>query len=524
MSGRLDRRVAALADAVEVAAGRLDPGAVESARAVVRRAGERLGFGIEATVVALAGPTGAGKSSLFNALVGDELAQAGRLRPTTATATAALWGDPPEALLDWLEVPRRHRLQGGARNGLVLLDLPDFDSVKTGHRLEVERLLELVDLVVWVVDPQKYADAALHDRYLRPLAAHRETMVVVLNQADLLEGEALAACRADLERLLAEDGLDGVPVLAVSARTRDGLDGLQAILDRRVASRDAAVARLAADVTTVATALDEGCGDGRAGQVRRAQAQRVVQALSQAAGVPTVALAVARSHRRQGALATGWPFVRWLRRLRPDPLRRLRLGDGPSPDVHTSLPGPTPVQSALAAGAARELAADAAGELHAPWPSLVRAAATRAEDDLPARLDRAVAGAELSTRRPRWWRAAGLLQALLALAVLAGALWLLALVGLGFLRLEDVLPLPEVWGIPLPTLLLGGGTLAGLLLALLTRAVNRVGARRRARRSTAAMNRRVEAVARELVIEPVEAELAAYERLCGATSTALRGR
>jgi len=511
VSGKLDRRVAALAEAVEVAEGRLEPGTVDAARAVVQRAGQRLGLGIEATVVALAGPTGAGKSSLFNALAGAELAEAGRLRPTTATATAALWGDPPEALLDWLEVPRRHHMEGAGRNGLVLLDLPDFDSVQAGHRLEVERLLDLVDLVVWVVDPQKYADAALHDRYLRPLASHRDTMVVVLNQADVLDAQALKACHADLRRLLADDGLGDVPLLAVSARTGANLDELQGVLDRRVARRDAAVARLAADVTTAATALGEGCGEGRPGKVGRGETQRVVQALSQAAGVPTVALAVSRSHRRQGALATGWPFVRWVRRLRPDPLKRLRLGDGPSPDVHTSLPGPTPVQTAQAGGAARELAADAAGELPAPWPSLVRSAATRSEEELPARLDRAVSGAELPTRRPRWWRVAGLLQALLAL------------IGLGFLRIEDAVPLPEVWGIPLPTLLLGGGALAGLLLTILTRAVNRVASRRRARRATAAMNRRVETVARELVIEPVEAELAAHERLCAATSTALRG-
>ena len=63
----------------------------------------------------------------------------------------------------------------------MLLDLPDFDSVEHAHRLEVDRLIELVDLVVWVVDPQKYADAALHDRYLRPLAGHAGVMLVVLN-------------------------------------------------------------------------------------------------------------------------------------------------------------------------------------------------------------------------------------------------------------------------------------------------------------------------------------------------------
>ena len=55
---KLERRLAALGEAVEIAEGRLD---VAQARAVVDRAGARIGHGLEATVVALAGPTGAGK-------------------------------------------------------------------------------------------------------------------------------------------------------------------------------------------------------------------------------------------------------------------------------------------------------------------------------------------------------------------------------------------------------------------------------------------------------------------------------
>src|SRR5690606_41369104 len=53
---------------------------------------------------------------------------------------------------------------GDGLSGLVLLDLPDFDSVERGYAAEVERLLRMVDVVVWVVDPQKYADHVLHER------------------------------------------------------------------------------------------------------------------------------------------------------------------------------------------------------------------------------------------------------------------------------------------------------------------------------------------------------------------------
>ena len=57
-------------------------------------------------------------------------------------------------------------------DGVVLLDLPDHDSTEVAHHLEVDRIVKLADLLVWVLDPQKYADAAVHDRYLAPLAGH----------------------------------------------------------------------------------------------------------------------------------------------------------------------------------------------------------------------------------------------------------------------------------------------------------------------------------------------------------------
>jgi ABC-type multidrug transport system fused ATPase/permease subunit len=520
VSGELDRRLGALADAVALADGRLDPERVSDARAVVERAGERLGLGLEETVVALAGPTGAGKSTLFNALSGAELAAASRRRPTTSAATAAVWGEGGAPLLDWLRVPRRHGVGDGELDGLVLLDLPDFDSVETSHRLEVERLIALVDLLVWVVDPQKYADAAWHDRYLRRLGAYGDSMVVALNQSDLLAPDALELCAADVRRLLAEDGLDGVPVLAVSAARGDGLDRLRSELAERVRAREAALARLAADLTTVSEALGAECGEPARRGIRREDRARLRTALEDAAGVPIVVRAVGAAHRRRGALAAGWPFLRWVRRLRPDPLRRLRLADRPQEEVHTSIAPPTAVQRSQVAAASRRLAAGAAGDLPPPWPSLVRSAATARDDELAERLDRAVAGADLHVRRPLWWRLAGPLQRLLAVAVVAGALWLLALAVLGYLRIEDVVPLPEVWSIPVPTALLLGGAAAGLLLAFVARLANGLGAARRARAAERSLRRRVEEVAAELVVEPVEAELAAHDRLCAALEAA----
>jgi GTP-binding protein EngB required for normal cell division len=524
VSGDLDRRLTALAEAAELAEGRLEQVLADEARAVVAKAGARLGLGVERTVVALAGPTGVGKSLLFNTLTGTEFASVSRRRPTTSTGEAAAWGEGADALLDWLEIDRRHRLDGDGLSGLVLLDLPDFDSVEVAHRLEVDRLVALADLVVWVVEPQKYADASLHERYLRPLRSHAAAMAVVLNQADLLPESELEAWKQDAKRLLTEDGLDGAPLLVVSAKTGAGLEQLRKLLAERVAARDAAVARLAADVDAAAGSLAESCGDGKPAGIRDEDRRRLVTALEDAAGVPEVVRAVGAAHRRRGTLATGWPFVRWVKRFRPDPLRRLRLPETPQPEVRTSRPPPSEVQRAQVATAARSLADGAAGGLPAPWPRLVREAATAHDDDLADRLDKAVAGADLHVSRPRWWRAAGLLQRLLAVAVLVGMLWLLSLAVLGYLQLDDVLPVPELRDVPIPTWLLLGGALAGIVLAFLTRLVNGAGARRRSRSAARSLRKRVDEVGRELVISPVEAELEAHRRFCAAVEAAVGGR
>jgi GTP-binding protein EngB required for normal cell division len=516
----LAERLAALDQVVALGRGRLDPPVVDEAARVAGKAGARLRLGAAHTVVALAGATGSGKSSLVNALAGEPVSQVGVRRPTTSAATAVVWGsDGAGPLLDWLAVPRRHAAGADspyAADGLVLLDLPDFDSVRTEHRLEVDRLVDLVDLLVWVLDPQKYADAALHDRYLRPLAGHADVTLVVLNQADVLDPAARDACVADLRRLLAADGLPDVPVLAVSALTGEGLPLLQKELASRAAARSASVRRLEADLGRTAAALRPGCpGGGRSG-IQAHDRTALVDALTDAAGADTIAAAVDRAHRARSTAVTGWPFTRWLRRLRPDPMRRLRLPETPAEGVRTGLPGPSAVQRARVDTALRQLTDRASEGLPEPWPAVVRRAATGGTADLPELLDRTVAGTDLGTsRRPRWELPVGFLQAVLAVAATAGLVWLLVLLALDWLKFPEP-PLPHVGRVPVPTLLLVGGALAGLLLAFLSRRLAAVGGRRRARAARRRLRRRVEQVAEQRVLAPVAEELSVHTRLCEA--------
>jgi GTP-binding protein EngB required for normal cell division len=532
----LAERVRALADATEACRGRVPAEVIGEAERVAHQVDRRLAFSGSSTVVALAGATGSGKSSLFNALSGTELARVGVTRPTTSHPLAVTWGDEStEDLLDWLQVSRRHALPAGSGSagstspgqvldGLVLLDLPDHDSTEKSNQLQVDRMVQLVDVMVWVVDPQKYADAVLHERYLRPLVEHAPVMVVVLNQVDRLPAAEREACLRDLRRLLDSEGLQKTTIRAVSAETGEGLPELKELIAARVAGKLAAARRLAADVSTAADRLASASGDAPAPELSKRSLETMNTAMAEAAGARLVGDAVRDAWRVRGAAATGWPVIAWIGRLKPDPLRRLhldRLSAGgrtqpkeidPTGVGRTSLPTRSGVQEARVDTAVRDLAAEASGGLTRGWTDAVKAAARSQESRLPDALDRAVARTDLDVdRRRRWWQVVRVLQWILLAAVVAGLLWLAASFVLAYLQLP---PLPPVtWGrLPAPTVLVLGGVLAGLLLGALSRIGVVVGATRRERAARAALRRSVTAVTAELVVEPVRAELDRYAR------------
>lgn len=526
-TANLVQRVRSLGEAADLCDQRVGDEAVDEARRVVAQTDRRLAVSGDATVVALAGATGSGKSSLFNALTGTDLATVGVRRPTTSSALACSWGqDSAEELLDWLQVARRHAVEkdpamADALDGLVLLDLPDHDSTAVAHRLEVDRLVQLVDVLVWVVDPQKYADAALHERYLKPLADHADVMMVVLNQVDTLTPAQRDSCLEDLRRLLASEGLSRVGVLPVSAVTGEGIDVLRRALAREVADKLAAARRLAADVAAAAARLAAESGSAEAADLSRASIDRMNAALSAASGVSVVTDAVGAAWRLRGGLATGWPALSWVAKFKPDPLRRLHLdrlrGGGsrkeidPSRVGRTSLPSTTGVQKARVDTALRALADEASSGMNRGWANAVKTAARSEQTALPDALDRAVATTDLDLDHRRgWWNVVRVLQWLLIVAVVGGLLWLGAAFVLACLQVP---PLPKVtwWGVPSPTVLVAGGVLAGLLVAGVSRVGVEVGARRRSSRARTSLRSAIARVTADLVLAPVNVERQRYE-------------
>ena len=519
-------RTDALGEALESGDGCVEPRAATRAGQVLAKVAERTALVGGHTVVALAGATGSGKSSLFNVLAGADVAQVGTRRPTTSTPTAAVWGEEPVSdLLDWLSVGARHQVPGsgdGELDGLVLVDLPDFDSRESTHREEAQRVLELVDVFVWVTDPQKYADAVLHDDYVAVLREYGAVTLVVLNQVDRLPADGQEQVIADLARLLDRDGLEHHEVIGTSTVTGEGVDELRTHLHRAVEHSDAARRRLAADLGSAAEALTDSVADHAAEVPGRARGE-LVDALCRSAGVPLVVDAVQRDYRLEAWAHTGWPFTRWVRAFRPAPLKRLHLDPGAdaAPDItdqdvravlgRSSIPPPPPAARAAVDLASRRIGTSAGERLPTRWADAVADAARPGDEDLADALDQAVLRTPLRARKPMWWVLFGTLQIVFALAAVVGLLWLVVAGLASWLQLPAV-PTVEVGPFATPFLLLVGGLLAGLLLAALARWLARVGSRRRATVIRRRLRHSIGEVADDRVIEPVEQVLAEHER------------
>ncbi|MFD4633698.1 GTPase [Streptomyces sp. NPDC058284] len=518
--GPLRVRLDALRELVGLSRTRVDSGTLAEAGRVLDEAAARRRLSDRHTVVAVAGATGSGKSTLFNSLAGVMISDTGVRRPTTAAPIGCSWTDGAAGLLDRLGIPgrlRRRPLQGPGTDelqGLVLIDLPDHDSAVGEHREHVDRILALVDAVIWVVDPEKYADAMLHERYLRPMAGHAEVTFVVLNQIDRLPGDAADQVLDDLRRLLDEDGValgehgePGATVLAVSALTGEGVGELREALGQFTQERGAAARRIAADLDAAADRLrpvyvaegHAGRNRGRIGLSEEAR-EEFADRLADAVGAAAAGDAAERAWRRNAGKACGDP---WLKLWRWYEAQR-------SPQGFPASAALAPVDEEATARqrvehAVRTVADEAASGLPVPWGQAVREAAVRGAKGLPEVLDElAVTVGVPAGRPPRpgWWPAAVLTQAAMTLLQVVGGLWLVAqIIGVATPNLG------------VPVLLM----LAGIVGGPCVEWTSRLAARGPARRYGAEAERRLREAAagcgRARVLDPVAAELLRYREV-----------
>jgi energy-coupling factor transporter ATP-binding protein EcfA2 len=458
---------------------------VSDAIAVRETGRSRLRFPGETYVLAMAGGTGVGKSSLLNALAGTAVSESGVRRPTTGSpvawvprATRAELGP----LLEWLGVAtvREHDSLMGAP--VAILDLPDLDSIAPEHRAQVDALLPRVDAVAWVVDPEKYADLLLHAEYLRSWAPRLARQVVILNKTDRVAPGERERLRSDLRRRLRDDGVGDLEVLLTAAipgtptaaGAPEGAGGgtaeLRGWLAGGAEAKEIVARRLATDAGAAVEALAV-----RAGVAAREAVEPLVAAGRRARAVEAivgeaVALLDLPGLERQAVAATrqasrpsgGGPIGQVSSRLYQwsgrasvvaDPAGFLRRWRERGTLTRTLTPLRELVAEALpAVPAAARPAVAALGE------------GAHVQARVAAGIDRAVSSPAADFRAPtsRLWPMVGVLQYLATGAIVLGVLWLLAIwLGAGTASTAEV---PLLGAVPLPVLLIAGGLVAGALL------------------------------------------------------------
>ena len=223
---------------------------LDGARRTLEIARSRQGFPGEAYVLALIGGTGVGKSTLLNAIAGNEVSEASVLRPTTERPRAWVAEsrvDEVRPLLDWLEVDQVVAHEKMLLDGLAVLDMPDFDSIVREHRFTVDRLLPRLDSLLWVVDPEKYDDERLYE-YLREVGPRSDAFHIVLNKIDRLSAEERADLSNDLMRRLIAAGIDGAALHLVSASEGEGIEDLVGMLEGRAKAKRVVYGKIRGDV------------------------------------------------------------------------------------------------------------------------------------------------------------------------------------------------------------------------------------------------------------------------------------
>ena len=272
------------------------------------------------------GSTGAGKSTLVNSVVGQQVTAASVLRPTTRAPVLVCAPSDRQWFIGDRILPglaRTTETPGGPGTlhivtsaalpaGLALIDAPDIDSVVSENRALATQLLAAADLWVFVTTAARYADAVPWD-LLRGAQRRNAAIGVVLNR---VPAEAAVEVPRALQAMLAAGGLGEAELFAVAdSPRRDGLLPEQEIapvrdwLQRLAADADARAGVIRRTLSGALADLDRraqslASADAAQGSAAAALAREVEDAYASAQGEIDQAV-------RSGTLLRGEVLARW---------------------------------------------------------------------------------------------------------------------------------------------------------------------------------------------------------------------
>ena len=95
-----------------------------------------------------------------------------------------------------------HKSAPDTARGLVLVDLPDFDSLFSNHVEQVRQITGALDGIIWVTSPKKIGDLRAMGE-IRQILKDRTNFVYVVNKVDWLLAQSDAAPLGELDRIKA---------------------------------------------------------------------------------------------------------------------------------------------------------------------------------------------------------------------------------------------------------------------------------------------------------------------------------
>ena len=173
--------------------------------------------------LALVGRPNVGKSSLFNLLLGEERSLTGPEAGLTRDAITAPWSLPGENDENIREV-LLHDTAGLRKKARVAGEV--LEEMSVASTLSAIRFADCVIVMVDATQPFEKQDLHIADL----IAREGRAVVFAMNKWDMVENKAGAISRfAEMrDRLLPQ--LAGAPLVAVSARTGDGIERLKAAI------------------------------------------------------------------------------------------------------------------------------------------------------------------------------------------------------------------------------------------------------------------------------------------------------